>query len=44
MGEEETISIEHTAMNRRVFARGALRATEWILGKPAGLYHMDDML
>jgi len=44
MGEEETITIEHTAMNRRVFARGALRAAQWILKKGPGLYRMDDVL
>lgn len=44
MGEEETITIEHNAMNRRVFARGALRASDWLLGKVPGLYSMDDVL
>ena len=44
MGEEEMLTIEHTAMNRRVFARGALRAAQWLLGKPAGLYRLDDVL
>ena len=44
MGEEEVITIEHTAMNRRVFARGALRAASWIVSQPAGLYSMDDVL
>jgi 4-hydroxy-tetrahydrodipicolinate reductase len=44
MGEEETITLEHTAMNRRVFARGALRATKWLLDKGPGLYRMDDVL
>jgi 4-hydroxy-tetrahydrodipicolinate reductase len=44
MGEEETITLEHTAMNRRVFARGALRATQWLLDKGPGLYRMDDVL
>lgn len=44
MGEEETLCFEHTAMNRRVFARGALRAAEWLLSKPAGHYEMSDVL
>jgi 4-hydroxy-tetrahydrodipicolinate reductase len=44
MGEEETITIEHTAMNRRVFARGALRAATWIRDRAPGLYRMDDVL
>jgi 4-hydroxy-tetrahydrodipicolinate reductase len=44
MGEEEMITFEHTAMNRRVFARGALKAAAWIDSRPAGLYKMDDVL
>lgn len=44
MGEEETITLEHTAMNRRVFARGALKAADWLLSKSPGLYRMDDVL
>ncbi|MCK4602710.1 MAG: 4-hydroxy-tetrahydrodipicolinate reductase, partial [Phycisphaerae bacterium] len=26
------------------FARGALRAAQWVVGKPAGLYTMQDVL
>lgn len=44
MGEEETITIEHTAMNRKVFARGALRAARWILARRPGLYRMADVI
>lgn len=44
MGEEETLALEHVAMNRRVFARGALAAARWIAKKPAKLYAMDDVL
>lgn len=44
MGEEETVTIEHTAMNRRVFARGALKAARWLLGQKPGFYRMDDVL
>ena len=44
MGEEETVTIEHNAMNRRVFARGGLRASQWILGQPPGYYSMNDVL
>lgn len=40
MAEEETITIEHTAMNRKVFARGALQAAEWLVGQKPGLYRM----
>jgi 4-hydroxy-tetrahydrodipicolinate reductase len=44
MGEEETLTLEHNAMNRRVFARGALKAADWLFDKPAGRYQMDDVL
>jgi 4-hydroxy-tetrahydrodipicolinate reductase len=44
LGEEEVITIEHTAMNRKVFARGALHAANWLRNKPAGLYKMADVL
>ena len=44
MGEEETVTIEHNAMNRRVFARGGLRACQWIVSQPPGFYRMDDVL
>ncbi len=42
--EEEVISVEHQALNRRVFAQGALKAAAWIKNKKPGLYNMDDVL
>lgn len=44
MGDEETITIEHTALNRKVFARGALRAARWIAGRPPGLFTLSDVV
>jgi 4-hydroxy-tetrahydrodipicolinate reductase len=44
MGEDEVITLEHTALNRRVFARGALKAAQWVLNQGPGLYRMDDVL
>ena len=43
-GEGERIELRHTAENRDIFARGALRAAVWLAGKPAGRYAMDDVL
>jgi 4-hydroxy-tetrahydrodipicolinate reductase len=43
-GLGERIEITHKASSRDTFARGALRATLWISGKPAGLYDMQDVL
>ncbi|MDH7593214.1 MAG: 4-hydroxy-tetrahydrodipicolinate reductase [Methanomicrobiales archaeon] len=43
-GNFECIELSHRAYDRAVFARGALRATEWITGKPPGIYTMEDVL
>lgn len=44
MGPEETLTITHTAFNRTVFARGALRAALWLFDKKqAGLYDLSDL-
>lgn len=40
----ETVTIGHSAHTRDTFVRGALRAAEWLHGKPAGLYDMQDVL
>ncbi len=39
----DTIEISHIAHNRKGFAKGAVSAAEWILGKK-GIYTMDDLL
>ncbi len=44
MGPEETLTVTHTAFNRTVFARGALRAALWLFDKKeAGLYDLSDL-
>jgi 4-hydroxy-tetrahydrodipicolinate reductase len=43
-GEGERLEITHKATDRAIFARGALRAAQWLAGKPAGLYNMQDVL
>jgi 4-hydroxy-tetrahydrodipicolinate reductase len=43
-GPEERLELTHRAASREVFARGALRATKWIMGRPPGLYSMQDVL
>jgi len=40
----ERLSFSHSVTSRDVFADGALRAARWILGRPAGLYRMCDVL
>ena len=43
-GQGERISLGHIASDRRLFARGALKAAQWIKDKPPGLYTMKDVL
>jgi len=43
-GPGERVELTHRAASREIFARGALRATHWIIGKPPGLYSMQDVL
>lgn len=40
----ETIELSHRAIDRSVFAQGALRATRWVAGRPPGIYGMSDVL
>jgi 4-hydroxy-tetrahydrodipicolinate reductase len=40
----ERVEITHRASDRITFARGALRAAEWLIGQPAGLYGMQNVL
>ena len=42
-GEFETFEIKHTSYSRNVFAEGAIKAAEFIVNKPCGLYNMEDM-
>lgn len=43
-GDEERITLTHNAENRMIFARGAVRAAGWLLGKPAGRFTMEQVL
>jgi 4-hydroxy-tetrahydrodipicolinate reductase len=43
-GNSERIEIKHQAHSRDLFALGALKAARWVVGKPAGLYSMQDVL
>ncbi len=43
-GNGERVELTHKASSRETFANGALRAAEWIIGKPPGLYDMMDVL
>ena len=43
-GNNESITVTHHATDRMIFVNGALRAAEYLLNKPAGLYSMKDLL
>lgn len=43
-GPAERLTLSHQATDRAVFARGALRAGEWLASQPAGRYSMADFL
>lgn len=43
-GAGERIELTHKADDRALFARGALQAARWGLGKKPGLFNMDDVL
>ena len=40
----ERIELCHRAYSRDLFARGALRAAQWLCGQPAGRYRMEDLI
>jgi len=43
-GSGERLELTHRAVSRDTFARGALRAAHWVIGKAPGLYDMRDVL
>lgn len=44
LGDGERLELTHRATSRDHFARGALRAARWVVGRPPGLYGMQDVL
>ena len=43
-GNGERIELTHQASDRAIFARGAVQAALWLVGRPAGRYRMDAVL
>lgn len=43
-GQGERLELTHRATDRAIFARGALRAAQWLASRPPGLYSMRDVL
>lgn len=44
LGNSERLSLSHLAEDRSIFARGAVRAGEWLVGKAPGRYQMAQVL
>lgn len=44
ISDEEILSISHRALDRAIFAKGALAAAKWAVGQKPGLYAMRDVL
>lgn len=44
VGTGEAITLGHRATDRAIFARGALQAARWLVGRPAGRYEMLDVI
>ena len=42
--EMELVSLRHTALDRDVFAHGAIKAAEWAVTQSPGLYDMSDVI
>ena len=42
--ESQRITLRHEACDRGMFADGALEAAKFLMGKPAGLYNMENLL
>lgn len=43
-GPGESLTLGHYATDRVIFARGALEAAAWLMGRPPGRYEMRDVL
>lgn len=43
-GEDEVITIKHTAYSKAVFGKGAVEAAVFLTGKAPGLYNMQDVI
>ena len=43
-GDDEIITLCHSARSKRVFAAGAVKAAKWLAGKKCGKYDINDVL
>lgn len=43
-GKDEVIEIKHSALSRRIFAEGAIKAVKFLANKDANYYNMNDLI
>lgn len=43
-GDDESIEIKHTAMSKKIFVHGSIKAAKFLIGKKPSLYSMKDVL
>jgi len=43
-GQQEVITLSHSAQSKEIFANGAINAAHFLVKQPAGLYQMSDLL
>ncbi len=44
LADDERIALSHLAENRSIFAKGAIKGAQWLIGKGAGRYGMGEVL
>ena len=44
LADNERLTFSHLAENRAIFAKGAIRAAQWLMGREAGRYAMAEVL
>lgn len=42
--DDEIITVTHTALSRKLFALGAIKAAKWLITMPPSLYNFDDFI
>jgi len=43
-GAGERLELTHRATSRSIYAKGAIEAARWVLGRPPGLYGLKEVL
>ncbi len=43
-GNDEIVELKHTATSKGVFAEGAIKAAKFLVGKPSGMYDMQNLI